>query len=114
MNEDELMWSFELISKMSTEEAQRWKPLVLGCWEQLRSRLRAGVKIEENCRRLALASAALALRQMKLMCGEEYSTVKVGEISFSEHLGGQEELIDTVHDLLDTQGVCLRGVSADC
>ena len=69
MEEQLLMQDFCLISGLSEEEAEQWRPLVLGCWEELKGRLRQSVRVEEHQARLALASAALANHRYQAMQG---------------------------------------------
>ena len=112
MNEQVLMQDFCLISGLSEEEAEQWRPLVLGCWEELKGRLRASVRVEEHQSRLALACAALANHRYQSIQGTVCASVKVGDISFSQSDGAQarKELLEMVGDLLDSQGICLKGV----
>ena len=112
MEEQLLMQDFCLISGLREEEAEQWRPLVLGCWEELKGRLRQSVRVEEHQARLALASAALANHRYQAMQGTMCASVKVGDISFSQSDGAQvrKELLEMVGDLLDLQGICLKGV----
>ena len=112
MDEHVLMQDFCLISGLREEEAEQWRPLVLGCWEELKGRLRSSVRVEEHQSRLALACAALANHRYQSIQGTVCASVKVGDISFSQSDGAQarKELLEMVGDLLDSQGICLKGV----
>ena len=43
MDEKQLMKDFCLVSGLDEQQAEGWKPLVLGCWEELCRRLRPAV-----------------------------------------------------------------------
>lgn len=42
MDEKQLMKDFCLVSGLDEQQAESWKPLVLGCWEELCSRRNTG------------------------------------------------------------------------
>ncbi len=113
MNEELLMQGFCLISGVAADEAAQWKPLVLACWEELKGKLRPSVEIEKQEERLALACAALANHRFQTIQGAVCAGVKVGDISFTQSDGAQarKELLEMVGDLIDSQGVCLKGVA---
>ena len=105
MDEKQLMKDFCLVSGLDEQQAEGWKPLVLGCWEELCRRLRPAVQPQEHRERLSLACAALAHYRLQRMQGEVYSGIKVGDISLSETM-----VLEMVGDLLDSAGVCVQGV----
>lgn len=56
MDEKQLMKDFCLVSGLDEQQAEGWKPLVLGCWKELCRRLRPAVQPQEHRERLSLAS----------------------------------------------------------
>ena len=112
MDEELLMQNFCLISGIAADEAAQWKPLVLSCWEELKGKLRQSVEVEKHQQRLALACAALANHRFQTIQGTVCAGVKVGDISFTQSDGAQarRELLEMVGDLIDSQGICLKGV----
>lgn len=112
MDEKLLMQHFCLISGLTADEAEQWKPLVVACWEDLKGRLRQSADIPKNQERLALACAALANHRFQTIQGTVCASVKVGDISFAQSDGAQarKELLEMVGDLIDSQGICLKGV----
>lgn len=78
MDEKQLMKDFCLVSGLDEQQAEGWKPLVLGCWKELCRRLRPAVQPQEHRERLSLACAALAYYRLQRMQGEVYSGIKVG------------------------------------
>ena len=112
MDEKQLMKDFCLVSGLDEQQAEGWKPLVLGCWEELCRRLRPAVQPQEHRERLSLACAALAHYRLQRMQGEVYSGIKVGDISLTAGRGQQSEamVLEMVGDLLDSAGVCVQGV----
>ena len=112
MDEKQLMKDFCLVSGLDEQQAEGWKPLVLGCWEELCRRLRPAVQPQEHRERLSLACAALAHYRLQRMQGEVYSGIKVGDISLPAGSGQQSEatVLEMVGDLLDSAGVCVQGV----
>ena len=113
MSEQELMEAFLRLGKLTEEEGEPYRELVLGCWERLNSRLRPGVGIEQNRRRLVTANAMMSMRQLRQMQGE-YQSVKVGDISFSDKGTDSRPEEELIADLLDTQGVSVKGVAWRC
>ena len=113
MDEELLMQNFCLISGIAADEAAQWKPLVLSCWEELKGKLRQSVEVEKHQQRLALACAALANHRFQTIQGTVCAGVKVGDISFTQSDGAQarRELLEMVGDLIDSQGICLKGVA---
>ena len=91
MDEKQLMKDFCLVSGLDEQQAEGWKPLVLGCWEELCRRLRPAVQPQEHRERLSLACAALAHYRLQRMQGEVYSGIKVGDISLTAGSGQQSE-----------------------
>lgn len=69
MDEKQLMKDFCLVSGLDEQQAEGWKPLVLGCWEELCRRLRPAVQPQEHRERLSLACAALAHYRLQRMQG---------------------------------------------
>lgn len=71
---------------------------------------RSGRKKHEQ--RLALACAALANHRFQSIQGTVCASVKVGDLSFTQSDGqtARKELMEMVGDLIDSQGVCLKGV----
>lgn len=67
MDEKQLMKDFCLVSGLDEQQAESWKPLVLGCWEELCRRLRPAVQPQEHRERLSLACAALAHYRLQRM-----------------------------------------------
>lgn len=112
MDERLLMEDFCLLSGLTGEEAQEWKPLVMACWEDLKGKLRPSVNPMQHEQRLALACAALANHRFQTVQGTVCSAVRVGDISFTQSDGAQarKELLEMVGDLMDSQGICLKGV----
>ena len=112
MDEKQLMKDFCLVSGLDEQQAEGWKPLVRGCWEELCRRLRPAVQPQEHRERLSLACAALAHYRLQRMQGEVYSGIKVGDISLTAGSGQQSEatVLEMVGDLLDSAGVCVQGV----
>ncbi len=112
MDERLLMEDFCLLSGLTGEEAQEWKPLVMACWEDLKGKLRPSVDPMQHEQRLALACAALANHRFQTVQGTVCSAVRVGDISFTQSDGAQarKELLEMVGDLMDSQGICLKGV----
>lgn len=112
MDEILLMQNFCLISGLSADETGQWEPLVLACWEELKGKLRAGVDVKKHEQRLALACAALANHRFQSIQGTVCASVKVGDLSFAQSDGqaARKELMEMVGDLIDSQGVCLKGV----
>lgn len=112
MDERLLMKDFCLVSGLKAEQAQEWEPLVLSCWEDLKGRLRPSVDPAKHEQRLALACAALANHRFQTVQGTVCSAVRVGDISFTQSDGAQarKELMEMVGDLMDSQGICLKGV----
>ena len=104
MDEILLMQNFCLISGLSADEAEQWEPLVLACWEELKGK--------NHEQRLALACAALANHRFQSIQGTVCASVKVGDLSFTQSDGqaARKELMEMVGDLIDSQGVCLKGV----
>lgn len=113
MSEQELMGAFLRLSGLSEEEGEPYRELVLSCWERLNSRLRPGVCIEQNRRRLATANAMMSARRLRKVQGE-YQSVRVGEVSFSAKGTDSRPEEELIADLLDTQGVSVRGVQWRC
>lgn len=113
MDEELLMQNFCLISGIAADKAAQWKPLVLSCWEELKGKLRQSVEVEKHQQRLALACAALANHRFQTIQGTVCAGVKVGDISFTQSDGAQarRELLEMVGDLIDSQGICLKGVA---
>ena len=105
MDEKQLMKDFCLVSGLDEQQAEGWKPLVLGCWKELCRRLRPAVQPQEHRERLSLACAALAYYRLQRMQGE-------GDISLTAGSGQQSEamVLEMVGDLLDSAGVCVQGV----
>lgn len=114
MDEKQLMKDFCLVSGLDEQQAEGWKPLVLGCWKELCRRLRPAVQPQEHRERLSLACAALAYYRLQRMQGEVYSGIKVGDISLTAGSGQQSEamVLEMVGDLLDSAGVCVQGYAA--
>lgn len=83
MDEKQLMKDFCLVSGLDEQQAEGWKPLVLGCWEELCRRLRPAVQPQEHRERLSLACAALAHYRLQRVQGEVYSGIKVRDISLT-------------------------------
>ena len=112
MDEKQLMRDFCLVSGLDAQQAEGWKPLVLGCWEELCRRLRSAVQPQAHRERLSLACAALAHYRLQRMQGEVYSGIKVGDISLTAGSGHQSEalVLEMVSDLLDSAGICVQGV----
>lgn len=112
MDERLLMEDFCLLSGLTGEEAQEWKPLVMACWEDLKGKLCPSVDPMQHEQRLALACAALANHRFQTVQGTVCSAVRVGDISFTQSDGAQarKELLEMVGDLMDSQGICLKGV----
>ena len=112
MDERLLMEDFCLLSGLTGEEAREWKPLVMACWEDLKGKLRPSVDPMQHEQRLALACAALANHRFQTVQGTVCSAVRVGDISFTQSDGAQarKELLEMVGDLMDSQGICLKGV----
>lgn len=112
MEEELLMKDFALISGLAPESVEEWRPFVLACWAELRGKLRAGVDEAANKERLALACAALANHRYQTIVETSCGKVQVGEISFTQNSGekSRKELLEMVGDLLDSQGVCVKGV----
>ena len=112
MDEKQLMKDFCLVSGLDQQQAEGWKPQVLGCWEELCRRLRPAVQPQEHRERLSLACAALAHYRLQRVQGEVYSGIKVGDISLTAGSGQQSEatVLEMVGDLLDSAGVCVQGV----
>lgn len=111
MDEILLMQNFCLISGLSADEAEQWEPLVLACWEELKGKLRAGVDVKKHEQRLALACAALANHRFQSIQGTVCASVKVGDLSFTQSDGRcPQGTVERVGDLIDSQGVCLKGV----
>lgn len=112
MDERLLMEDFCLLSGLTGEEAQEWKPLVMACWEDLKGKLRPSVNPMQHEQRLVLACAALANHRFQTVQGTVCSAVRVGDISFTQSDGAQarKELLEMVGDLMDSQGICLKGV----
>ena len=106
MDEKQLMKDFCLVSGLDEQQAEGWKPLVLGCWKELCRRLRPAVQPQEHRERLSLACAALAHYRLQRMQGEVYSGIKVGDISLTAGSGQQSEamVLEMVGDLLDSAG----------
>ena len=86
---------------------------MLSCWEELKGKLRQSVEVEKHQKRLALACAALANHRFQTIQGTVCAGVKVGDISFTQSDGAQarRELLEMVDDLIDSQGICLKGVA---
>lgn len=91
MDEKQLMKDFCLVSGLDEQQAEGWKPLVLGCWKELCRRLRPAVQPQEHRERLSLACAALAYYRLQRMQGEVYSGIKMGDISLTAGSGQQSE-----------------------
>ena len=109
--EELLMKNFCLITGLDTVSAQDWQPLVLACWQELKGKLKVQVNPELHRERLALVCAALASRRMEMMQGTNSSRVQVGDISFSnDSKECSREILHMVDDLLDSQGICIKGV----
>ena len=84
--------------------------LLLGGAQRQAAPERGGGKHQQ---RLALACAALANHRFQTIQGTVCAGVKVGDISFTQSDGAQarRELLEMVGDLIDSQGICLKGVA---
>lgn len=114
MDEELLMQNFCLISGIAADEASpsgnRW------CSP-------AGRSSKASCARAwrwkstssgwRWPCAALANHRFQTIQGTVCAGVKVGDISFTQSDGAQarRELLEMVGDLIDSQGICLKGVA---
>ena len=84
----------------------------MACWEEILGKLRPQVDWKLHRERLSLVCASLANYRVQLLEGSTEEKVRVGDISFScgDKKKIQEELFKMAGDLMDTQGVCIKGV----
>lgn len=77
MNLEEILMKFALIANLTLEEASPWMPICSDAAEDIKLKLKSGIDIDTNSRRLTTAAAALSFYKYTL-----YRSSGVGMNSF--------------------------------